>query len=302
MATSSLLTYLLCEPLHPQVQEKGDWLCVVGTHGDLGSTIKWEPPFPDMKDCLKKYTKKALNDVVSLINAPRRTAERDVRSAWDALCSTSEPASVLNNPRLKAARQEVADEVERCTHTPPKFSVDGRVAVFRIKSEAQVHPLIATRWAAHLQSKALEIVLVANEGYIPDKINFSCRVARVAKSREPAVDIISTLKEYASLPTPTSDEAIGEEPEANAVAATTTPLLQRLGEDFARGHVQASGGIVSAEHFEELMQNMQVGVKPPKKEGQNRQSPTKQKKSVIDSGQKNNLMSYFGKPRTAAQG
>ena len=48
-----------------------------------------------------------------------------------------------------------------------KFSPDGKIAVFRIRSEAQVHPVIATRWAGHLQSKALEIVLVANEGYLP---------------------------------------------------------------------------------------------------------------------------------------
>ena len=106
VATSSLLTYLLCEPLHSGVQARCDWLCVVGTHGDLGNTIKWEEPFPDMKDCLKKYTKKALNEVVSLVNAPRRTATYDVRSAWDALCETAEPSSILKNPRLLGARQE----------------------------------------------------------------------------------------------------------------------------------------------------------------------------------------------------
>ncbi len=88
VATSSLLTYLLCEPLNLKVRERCDWLCVVGTHGDLGNTFKWESPFPDMKDCLKKYSKKTLNDVVSAINAPRRTATYGVRSAWDALSET----------------------------------------------------------------------------------------------------------------------------------------------------------------------------------------------------------------------
>lgn len=114
---------------------------------------------------MKKYTKKALNDVVSLINAPRRTAARDVRSAWDALYDTADPRSILKNPRLLSAREEVGAEVERCTHAAPKFSPDGKIAVFRIKSEAQVHPIIATRWAGHLTSKNLEMVIVANEGY-----------------------------------------------------------------------------------------------------------------------------------------
>lgn len=131
VATSSLLTYLLCESLHPKVEDLCDWLCVVGTQADLGNTLKWEHPFPDMRECLKKYTKKALNDVVSLINAPRRTPTRDVRSAWNALCDTLDPRTVLKNPRLLSARQEVNEEVERCTHAAPKFSPDGKIALVR---------------------------------------------------------------------------------------------------------------------------------------------------------------------------
>ncbi|KAF2172241.1 hypothetical protein M409DRAFT_62994 [Zasmidium cellare ATCC 36951] len=287
VATSSLLTYEICEPLHPDVASTCDWLCIVGTHGDLGNTLKWEPPFPDMKATLKKYTKKTLNDVVSLVNAPRRTATYNVKSAWDALCETAEPASVLKNSRLLAARAEVNDEVERCTHAAPKFSPDGKIAVFRIRSEAQVHPVIATRWAGHLQSKALEIILVANEGYLPGKVNFSCRIPRCARSRDPPVDIIQSLRAYASLPDPRSeDRSSSPQPQEKA------PLLERLGDDFARGHVQASGGIVATNEFEELMQRMQIGVKAAKKEND---SPTKQKTKTIDPGQKNTLMGYFSK-------
>ena len=181
---------------------------------------------------------------------------------------------------LSALSILVNAEVERCTHAAPKFSPDGKIAVFRIRSEAQVHPVIATRWAGHLQSKALEIVLVANEGYLPGRVNFSCRIPRCARARDPPVDIIASLKSYASI-TPDT-------------ASKQAPLLQRLGTDFARGHVQASGGIVAAEEFEELMQNMQIGVKPPRKESQE-DSPNKKKKTAIGSGQKNNLMNYFGK-------
>lgn len=33
VATSSLLTYELCEPLHPQVRERCGWLCIVSVDG-----------------------------------------------------------------------------------------------------------------------------------------------------------------------------------------------------------------------------------------------------------------------------
>lgn len=286
VATSALLTFEICKTLHHEVENLCDWLCVVGTHGDLGTTLKWSPPFPDMRATMKKHSKKTLNDVVSAVNAPRRTATYDVRSAWDALCETSEPATVLKNPRLSAARAEVSAEVERCTHTAPKFSPDGRIATFRISSAAQVHPIIATRWAGHLQSKALEIVLVANEGYLPGKVNFSCRIPRCARGRHPPVDIIQSLRAYASLPDPKAEE--GQQGEQD-----TMSLLERLGSDFARGHVQASGGIVAVNEFNELMARMQIGVKPDRKE--NASSPTKAKVKSIDPGQKNTLKGYFSR-------
>ncbi|KAI9658280.1 MAG: hypothetical protein M1821_002413 [Bathelium mastoideum] len=277
VVTSSLLTYLLCEPLHPDVKEQCDWLCIMGTHGDLGTTLKWEPPFPDMKDAFKKHTKKTLNDAVSSINAPRRTALYDVRSAWDILLGSVGPADVLKHPRLLEARREIADEVERCTHTAPKFTPDGKVAVFRIASAAQIHPVIATRWAGHLSSNKLDFILVANSAYLPGKVNFSCRVPRCARSRDPPVDIIAALKRYAA-------------------EAPSGDLPQRLGDDFARGHTVASGGIVREDEFEELMASMRVGEKAPKPATLNK-SPQKMTKDKTPK-QQNTLMNYFVKPET----
>lgn len=264
VATSSLLTYLICRELHDKVEEKCDWLCAMGTHGDLGNTLKWEPPFPDMKAAFKTYTKKAVNDAVSLLNAPRRTASYNVPAAWDALKAVSSPKELLGNKNLLAARAEVNAEVERCTHTAPKFSSDGRVAVFRINSAAQVHPVIATRWAGHLSSTKLEVVLVANEGYLPDKVNFSCRVARCAKAKDPPVNIIEILKEAAG-------------------RAADSTLRDRLGENFARGHKEASGGIVARVEFDELMDVLEVG----------RKFNTSPKKTPAKQG--NTLMNYFSK-------
>jgi len=43
--------------------------------------------------------------------------------------------------------------------------------------------------------------MVANYGYLPGKVNFSCRIARCARGRDPPVNIIDSLKEVASLDT-----------------------------------------------------------------------------------------------------
>ncbi|KAK8105514.1 hypothetical protein PG999_008873 [Apiospora kogelbergensis] len=271
VATSALLTYHICFELHEKVATTCDWLCAMGTHGDLGNTLKWEPPFPDMKATFKAYTKKAVNDAVSLINAPRRTSTYDVPGAWQALISAESPKGLLTNPTLLSARAEVNAEVERCTHTAPKFSGDGRIAVFRINSPAQIHPVIATRWAGHLQSPKLEVILVANEGYLPDMVNFSCRVPRSAKGRETPVNIIEVLKDIAN-------------------KAPDPSLRERLGESFARGHKEASGGIVPKKEFEELIEILEIGKKT---QGG---SPVKVKTKNAAPKQANTLMNYFAKP------
>ncbi|KAL3959611.1 hypothetical protein ACCO45_004728 [Purpureocillium lilacinum] len=270
VATSSLLTYHICSGLHDDVEQQCDWLCVMGTHGDLGNTLKWEPPFPDMKPTFKKYTKKALNDAVSLINAPRRTASYNVPMAWEALLAAGSPSDLLKNRELLSARAEVNAEVERCTHTAPKFSADARIAVFRISSQAQVHPVIATRWAGHLQSSKLEVVLVANEGYLPGMVNFSCRIPRSARARDPPVNIIETLRSLAD-------------------KAPDQTLRERLGASFARGHKEASGGIVPKEEFEELMAVLEMDRKT------SQPSVAKTKGSDGGNKQSNTLDMYFKK-------
>lgn len=265
VATTSLLTYTLCGELHDEVSKTCDWLCVVGTHGDLGNTLKWEPPFPDMTSAFKVHTKKTLNEVVSLINAPRRTAAFSVIKAWEALSNANDPKDILKNISLLSARAEVNAEVERCTHTAPQFSSDGRIAVFKISSPAQVHPVIATRWAGHLQSSKLEVILVANEGYLPGMVNFSCRIPRCARNRDPPVNIIDTLRRLA-------DQAKDE------------TLRDRLGDSFARGHKEASGGIVPVKEFEEFIEILEIGRVQKKAEA----SPSKPKQS-------NTLANYFKK-------
>ncbi|KAM0799092.1 DHH family protein-like protein [Usnea florida] len=272
VATSALLTYEICKPLHPTIASTCGFLCAMGTHGDLGNTLKWKPPFPDMTEVFRTHTKKATNDAVALINAPRRTSKFDVISAWEALLAANGPKDILSNVRLLNARAEINDEVEKQTHTPPKFSKDGKIAVLRINSEMQVHGVIATRWAGYLNSKALEIIMVANSGYRPGYVNFSCRIARCARSRDPPVNIIASLQAAAAL--------------------DTGDLVERMGESFARGHKEASGGIIPVAEFEELMALMRVGEKPDAKKAE---GDGANKVKVKASPQKNNLMNYFAK-------
>ena len=110
--------------------------------------------------------------------------------------------------------------------------------------------------------------MVANSGYREGYTNFSCRIARIARSRDPPVNIIESLKAAADL-----DQG---------------NLVERMGESFARGHKEASGGIIPTKEFEELMTLMQIGEKPDPKPGEN----AKKTKALP---QKNNLMNYFGR-------
>ncbi|KZT58728.1 DHH phosphoesterase [Calocera cornea HHB12733] len=288
IATTSLLTYLTCLPLHASVRGECDWVAVLGVIGDLGGGVKWGTgPWPaHLRETEKRWTKKALGDAVSMLNAPRRTAEYNVQDAWNALLKAKEPAEIATNRDLVAARQRVNLEVERCTHTPPKFSKDGRVALFRIRSGYQVHPVIATRWAGHLKTKKLQMIMVVNTAYNPTGkyAHFSCRISaplrKLPDGERP--NLIELLQEYAS-------------------RVEDAGFMERNGDSFAKGHKEATGGLVYMDDFELLAEAMEIGVKPdadpnatPKK--------SKSKAKAIDPGQKNTLASYFGTPTKEGSG
>jgi hypothetical protein len=218
-----------------------------------------------MTSTFATYTKTSINAAVALVNAPRRSAAYNVGDAWDAVLAASAPTELVKNAQLGEASAEVRQETERCAHTPPKFSADGTIALLTIRSAAQIHPVIATRWAGHLKSAKIEVVMCANEGYLPGQVNFSCRVARAAKVREGAekVDIIRKLE---------------------ALVDGDKGLRERLGESYARGHTEASGGIVGEKEWEEVKGLMGIG------EAEKKKAQAKEK-----GGQKNTLANYFVK-------
>lgn len=117
--------------------------------------------------------------------------------------------------------------------------------------------------------------MVANYGYLSGKVNFSCRIANCALDRTPPINIITSLKEIADL-APNADE-----------------FKQRLGESFARGHKEASGGIVDVKVFEELCALIKLGENPdqPAESG----NSTNRAKSLESLPQKNTLKNCFAK-------
>ncbi|KAI5121861.1 hypothetical protein M0805_001069 [Coniferiporia weirii] len=285
VATSSLLTYLVCLPLHASVREECAVPALLGVFGDLGpSAVKWgEEPWPaHLGDVVKRVTKRALSEAVSMINAPRRTAEYKVHDAWEAVLRAQSLEDISKNPTFFAARARVNAEVERCTYAAPSFSKDGRVALLRIRSGYQIHPVIATRWAGHLRARNLQLVMVANDGYHPSGVhtNFSCRiVASLRKLPEPErPNLIEILKEFARK-VPDKD------------------FLERVGGDFAKGHKEATGGIIFTSDFGKFVEAMEIGVKPDP----SNPTPRVAKKRAIDPGQKTKLTSFFSPKKDASQ-
>lgn len=102
---------------------------------------------------------------------------------------------------------------------------------------AQIHPVLASRWANSLKSKAT-FVMVANSGYLPSRVNFACRVTKT--TTDSSVDLISVLESY---------------------ARNREGLRERMGDDFAKGHGRATGGSISVAEFEELVEVMGFGAK-----------------------------------------
>ena len=68
------------------------------------------------------------------------------------------------------------------------------MALITIDSGAQIHPLIATRWSSSLKGKNLRYVMVANHGYLQDKVNFAARIAKNRVNPEIPLDLIASFK------------------------------------------------------------------------------------------------------------
>jgi single-stranded-DNA-specific exonuclease len=209
--TSSLLAFWCAEALGPA--DDLLWLAALGLIGDMA-----DGDFPELAEAQTRHGKTALRDAASLVNAPRRTASADAAPALALLLKCGSPKELLKGAHpetaiLRAAKAEVAAALEGAKRAPPK--VRGELALIRLSSPCQVHPLVAQAWRGRLRDK---IVLAANTGYRPGWIHFAARTATGA-------DLIRFLAEHRP---------------------------SGAGEEYGSGHAQATGGALRPADWNEF--------------------------------------------------
>lgn len=190
------------------VPEVPSWLAAVGAAGDLGDAAF------ELPECAGA-PRTAVRRLVPLVNAPRRLPDGPVGVALALLVESVSPAAALADARIRLlddARCSWRAELDRVRRTAPRVS--GGVALIRFSSSAQVHPLIAAQWQRRL---APRVVIAANDGYLPDRVNFAVRGG--------SGDLRLLLRE----------------------------ALPDVAGEFAHGHDRATGGSLAPEDFERLL-------------------------------------------------
>jgi len=173
---------------------------------------------PECAGTVKSHVKK----LVPLINAPRRCPDGPILAALGILMDCPDPKSALADPRIKElerSRDAYKAEFDRVVRTAPKAF--GPVMVLRFASGYQVHPLVAQTWSRRLAPKA---VLAANDDYVPGRVNFAMR------SGEAGTDLRALLRR----------------------------ALPDQGGEFAHGHAGATGGSLTNEEFERLLEALRT--------------------------------------------
>jgi single-stranded-DNA-specific exonuclease len=218
--TTSLLAFQCMAALAPV--DDLLWLAAVGLIGDLGD----KAPFAELVSAKAQYGVTALRELVSLVNAPRRSASGDASAALALLLEASSPKEALSGrftplQDLRAARDEVKAALESGRRAPPR--VKGDVALITLDTPCQIHPLVAQSWRTRLRDK---IVIAANHGYRPGWVHFA---ARSATGR----DLIAFLRDVAP---PAADE------------------------NYGSGHREATGGALRLEDWPVFLAN--IGFEP----------------------------------------
>ncbi|MBA2340364.1 MAG: DHH family phosphoesterase [Pyrinomonadaceae bacterium] len=166
---TSLLVYELCRAV-ADVNDL-EWIAAIGTFSDLGERA----PFEIVDRAKRRYTAKWLKEATTLVNASRRSSLYDPEAAARALLAHDSPRSLVESDTkdveaLRRAREEVKSAMNEAKRAAPVFS--NNVALIRINTRCQIHPLIAQIWRTRLPKY---IVIAANEGYLPGRVNFSAR-------------------------------------------------------------------------------------------------------------------------------
>lgn len=166
---AGLLVWWLCRAV-ADVDDL-EWLAAMGTLSDLGD----KAPFDIIPRAKKRYKAKWLREATTLVNAARRSSAGDAETALRALLKASHPREIVEGEteesgKLWEYRAEVKVAFAEGKKAAPTFS--DPVALVRVDSPCQIHPLVAQIWRTRLPKY---IVLVANEGYMPGYVTFSMR-------------------------------------------------------------------------------------------------------------------------------
>lgn len=217
VATASVLAYVICRELPGN--ESSAWLAALGAFADLGTAA----PFSSRIGFQARGT--AWGKAISLLNAARRAPEDDAQTALRVLARAKEVNDIVDDrdpdvARLEGYRRAVQAEVARCSRVAPRMY--GDAAVLRFASAAQVHPIVATRWSRRL---APAIVIAANEGFLPGRVNFAIR-------SDADIDLLEWLR--------------------------ALPFRPSADSEYANGHPRATGGSVPIEDFERLLEVLGV--------------------------------------------
>ena len=210
---TSILVYDLCGAIADV--SNLDWIAAIGVLSDVGE----KAPFPLVDEVRKRHSMKDLKEATALVNAARRASEYRPEVAARALLEHASARELVTSAGedvawLRQARAEVQRELAEAKKAAPKFS--GNVALVRVRSRCQVHPVIAQIWRTRLPKY---VVIVANDGYLPGRVNFSMRTAS-------AVNLLDFLRAI--------DLGEGEG-------------------SYARGHDQATGGSLPVARWELLL-------------------------------------------------
>jgi single-stranded DNA-specific DHH superfamily exonuclease len=168
---TSILVYDLCGAI-AGVRDL-DWVAAIGVLSDVGE----KAPFSLLAEVRERHSMKDLKEATALVNAARRAAEYRPEVAARALLEHSSARELVTSTGedvawLREARKEVQRELAEAKKAAPKFSRN--VALVRVRSRCQVHPVIAQIWRTRLPKY---VVIVANDGYLPGRVNFSMRTA-----------------------------------------------------------------------------------------------------------------------------
>ena len=224
--TSSLLAHACAAALDGDGAPDLLWLAGIGLVGDLGDRGA-SADFPAVMAALKKaHTAKALREVVSLVNAPRRSASGDAGPALRLLLRARGPADIVfgigsDADAVRAARAEVKAALDAARAVPPLFS--GPVALIRCDSPCQIHALVAQSWTHRLRR---QVVIGANAAFRAGYVHFAARSLGVA-------DLIGFLEERGP--------PLGPD------------------EQFAQGHRRATGGQVTVETWNRFVASLGFG-------------------------------------------